>query len=144
VRQVRNSLESYGIDEISIFPDLESLGRAVTLHWKSDTRCRPDDGVYTRLGRSKIHGVGVFAIRSMRAGMRLFKDNRYGCPPSFNRLTPAWYINDSRTNPNVRCDENYEFLAIRDIRRGEELTVDYSQYSDAGTYIANSIRRSPR
>jgi hypothetical protein len=51
VRQVRDSLESYGIDETTIFPDLEALGRAVTLHWKSEALCRPDESVYTRLGR---------------------------------------------------------------------------------------------
>ena len=176
VRQVRDSLESYGIDETSIFPDLESLGRAVTLHWKSNALCRPDEGVYTRLGISKVHGVGLFAIRSIRKGTRLFKDdddgiiwvdnpdtsrlsqdvkrlyadfaifkgNRYGCPSSFNRLTPAWYINDSRTTPNVRCDENYEFFALRDIKRGQELTVDYSQYSDQGTVSTKRAGRTPR
>ncbi|MGD0014574.1 MAG: FRG domain-containing protein [Bryobacteraceae bacterium] len=164
VRQVRDSLESYGIDETTIFPDLEALGRVVTLHWKGEALCRPDDSVYARLGRSKIHGVGVFAIRSIRSGTKLFngdddgiiwvdtrdtkplsqevkrlyadfgifKGNRYGCPPNFNRLTPAWYVNDSRTNPNVRCDKNYEFFALRDIKRGEELTVDYSQYNEEG------------
>ncbi len=162
VRQVRDTLESYGIDETTIFPDLEALGRAVTLHWKSTTFSRPDDGAYTRLGASKIHGVGVFAIRSIRRGTRLFrgdddgmiwvdaeatnrlshevkrqyddfsilKNGRYGSPPSFNRLTPAWYINNSRANPNVRCDKDYEFFALRDIKRGEELTVDYLRYSD--------------
>ncbi|MBZ5625718.1 MAG: FRG domain-containing protein [Acidobacteriia bacterium] len=166
VKQVRNSLESYGVDETAIFPDLEALGRAVTLTWnsesKSEARDRPDDNVYTRLGRSKLHGIGIFAIRRIRSGTRLFKGDddgiiwvdttctsglsqevkrlyadfaifkgkRYGCPVSFNRLTPAWYINDSRTNPNVRCDKNYEFFALRDIKRGEELTVDYSQYND--------------
>jgi len=119
-------------------------------------------GVYVRLGKSKIHGVGVFAIRRIRKGAKLFmgddggvtwvdtrdtmrlskeirrlykdfsilKGDRYGCPSNFNCLTPAWYLNESRTNPNVRCDGDYEFFALRDIKRGEELTVDYSKYSD--------------
>lgn len=176
VRQVRDSLESYGIDETTIFPDLEALGRAVTLHWTNEALGRPDDSVYTRLGRSKIHGVGVFAIRSIRRGTRLFqgdgdgmiwvdaadtnrlsrevkrlytdfavvKGGRYGCPASFNRLTPAWYMNDSRTKPNVQCDQNYEFIALRDIRRGEELTVDYSRYSDPDPAPGKLTGRVPR
>ncbi len=53
----------------------------------------------------------------------------YLCPKSFNLLTVAWYINDSDT-PNVRCDKNYDFFALRNIRAGEELTADYSTYSD--------------
>jgi len=174
VRQIRRSLEGYGIDEITIFPDLEALGRAVTLHWKSEALYRPHERVYTRLGNSDIHGVGVFAIRKIRKGVRLFdgdddgmvwldiadtkspsqrieklytdfavnKGGRYGCPPSFNRLTPAWYLNDSRTNPNVRCDENYEFFALRGIKAGEELTVDYSRFNDPTLQLTKRKRRS--
>ena len=66
--------------------------------------------------------------------MRLYKDfailrkGKYGCPPSFNLLTPAWYLNCSK-RPNVACDANYEFYALRDIKKGEELTIDYDTYS---------------
>jgi len=116
----------------------------------------PHHNVYVRLARSKIHGVGVKAIRTIKRGTyifsgdavpvvwisqtsvknlprelaRLYKDfailrkGKYGCPPSFNLLTPAWYLNCSR-RPNVGCDENYDFYALKDIKRGTELTVDY-------------------
>ncbi len=57
------------------------------------------------------------------------KDNWLGCPTNFNRLTMSWYLNESK-RPNVRCDSNYDFFALRAIRPGEELTVDYSTYSD--------------
>lgn len=65
-------------------------------------------------------GIDDFAV---------LKNKRYGCPLSFNRLTPSWYLNNSKI-PNVRCDENYDFVAIRNIKPGEELTADYSTYSD--------------
>jgi len=162
VRQMRRSLEACGIDEVSIFPDMEALGRAVTLTWKTEKESLPHDGVYTRLRKSNTHGIGVFAIRKIRRGTKLFgsddegmvwidegatnrlsrevkklysdfavlKTGRYGCPHSFNRLTPSWYINNSRLSPNVCCDETYEFFALRDIEPGEELTVDYLQYSE--------------
>jgi hypothetical protein len=161
VETIRDALETCGIDDITIFPDLEGLSRAVDKKWKIDERRLPHDGVVTRLGRSRIHGVGVFAILQIQKGARIFSDDldemmwieegelkalpkriqelykdfgvlkegRYGFPISFNRLTPSWYLNSSKS-PNVRCDENYEFFALRTIRPGEELTADYSKYSE--------------
>ena len=68
-------------------------------------------------------------IRKLYEDFAIIKDKRYGCPPTFNRLSTSWYINHSK-KPNVVCDEQYNFLAIRDIDPGEELTVDYSKYND--------------
>ena len=124
----------------------------------------PHEGVYARIGRSRIHGVGVFAIRPIKKGTHIFhgdddeivwveksqlrglpreikrlyqdfsivrrKGNVYGCPENFNRLTVAWYLNCS-PHPNVRCDAEYRFFALRDIEAGEELTVDYKAYSES-------------
>jgi hypothetical protein len=47
----------------------------------------------------------------------VLKDGRYGCPRNFNQLTPAWYLNNSNS-PNVRCDDHYDFFALRDIKEG--------------------------
>jgi hypothetical protein len=60
------------------------------------------------------------------------RPKRLGCPPHFDRLTMSWYLNDPKPgeSPNVKCDENYEFWALRDIKEGEELTVDSRTYSD--------------
>jgi SET domain-containing protein len=124
----------------------------------------PHKGVYTRLKPSKIHGVGVFAIRDIKKGtyifpednqriswinedqlrqvppplVRLYKDfaiikgKKYGAPINFDRLTPAWYLNHSKT-PNVGVDKSFRFHALRFIRQGQELTVDYDTYSDKPT-----------
>jgi SET domain-containing protein len=123
----------------------------------------PHAGVYTRLRPSKVHGVGVFAIRKIKKGTNIFSGDdadvvwikksslrrlpgeirklyedfavirndgtEYGCPKSFNVLTVGWYLNESE-NPNVRCDKSFDFLALRDIAVGEELTVDYGTYSE--------------
>lgn len=169
VDSIMGSLVTCGIDETTVFPDLEGLGRAFEICWSDPVEVRPHDGVYTRLAPSKVHkgGVGVFAIRRIKKGTKLFdgdceemvwkeksdlprrprairelykdfaviktdekdKKTRYGCPPNFNRLTVSWYLNSS-PEPNVGCDKDYNFSALRDIECGEELVADYSTYSE--------------
>jgi hypothetical protein len=79
----------------------------------------------------------------------VLKKGKYGCPPSFNCLSMAWYLNEPRQgqSPNVRCDpETYEFYARRDIACGEELTVSYGEYSEepANRCDASHALKSPR
>jgi FRG domain-containing protein/SET domain-containing protein len=161
VVKIRQALEAYGIDETTIFPDLEGLGRALVTKWRRLEEESAHKNAYVRLKPSRLHkaGIGVFAIRPVPKGQRVFageneeilwtkkeslpsgralrrlyndfciiKDDLYGSPTSFNRLTPAWFLNDSK-KPNTRCNENYDFVASRNIRTGEELTVDYSTFS---------------
>jgi hypothetical protein len=152
----------YGIDDTTIFPDLEGLGRALSISYRQSKSRLPHVDVYVRIRPSKLHksGVGVFAIKRIPKDRRVFsneneeiswvresklpksgairkvyddfaiiKDGYYGCPTSFNCLTPAWFLNESK-KPNTRCDENYDFYAIRDIAPGGELTVDYASFSE--------------
>ena len=58
---------------------------------------------------------------------------KYGCPKGFNNLTVSWYLNQPPRGhePNVECKNEYDFFAARDIEAGEELTVEYSTYSEA-------------
>jgi hypothetical protein len=159
--RLRRELQICGIDEATAFPDLDGLGRALATRWRDDDFSLPHEGVFTRLRPSRTHGIGVFAIKRIPKGTKLFKgdidemrwmdagtlgrlpreirrlyedfcvlrNGRWGCPTSFNRLTPAWYINESKA-PNVFCDEHLNFVAKQNIALGEELTVDYSTYSD--------------
>jgi hypothetical protein len=60
----------------------------------------------------------------------VFKNGKLGCPKNFNMLTVGWYLNQSKENPSVLCTDDYDFIALRDIKKGEELTVDYSIYSE--------------
>lgn len=125
-----------------------------------ETSKLPHEDVYTRLACSKIHGVGVFAIKDMPKGFNIFGDDpdevflvdkstveaqdeeirklyydfcaiengKYCCPESFNRMTVFWYFNESKS-PNTRSN-GHEFYTLRDIKKGEELTVDYSTFSE--------------
>lgn len=68
-------------------------------------------------------------IKKLYTDFCVKKGKKYGCPISFNKLTPAWYLNSSQT-PNVYCDDDLRFKALRNIKEGEELTADYSKYSE--------------
>ncbi len=45
----------------------------------------------------------------------------YWCPKNFHRMSIGWYINHSK-KPNI---EGVTWKALRPIKKGEELTVDY-------------------
>jgi hypothetical protein len=156
-------LRDMGINTVTVFPDLEGLGKNLAEKWGSTKSQQPHHGVFVRLRPSKldIGGVGVFAIRPIPMGTNIFRgeservvwtdskslpkekqikrlytdfgvlrDDRFATPISFNSTGPGWYVNRSN-RPNVKCDENLDFIAIRDIKAGEELSADYAQYSDS-------------
>ncbi len=69
------------------------------------------------------------ALKKLYCDFCVFKDGKIMGPVNFNSLTVGWYLNHSR-QPNVRCGADYDFFAMRDIKDGEELTVDYSTFDD--------------
>ena len=46
-------------------------------------------------------------------------------PPDLNYLSIAWHLNHS-CEPNVGFNDNSDFVAVRNIKKGEELCWDYS------------------
>jgi hypothetical protein len=73
-KAIRRSLDTCGVDETTVFPDLEGLGRALVSSWVTLDERLPHLGVYTRLCPSRVHkgGVGVFAIRKIKKDAPLF------------------------------------------------------------------------
>jgi SET domain-containing protein len=69
-------------------------------------------------------------IKKLYDDFCIIKGNKYYCIDSFNNLNVCWYLNESKDDPNVGCDDNYEFYALRDIKKGEELTMDYSSFCE--------------
>jgi SET domain-containing protein len=88
----------------------------------------PDDDELISIPRRAVEALND-ELRRLYEDFCVLKDDTYQCPSTFNRLTPSWYLNCSKT-PNVAADSSLKFFAIRDIRTGEELTVDYSTYSE--------------
>ncbi len=130
-----------------------------------------EKNIYCRLKPSKIEGVGIFAIRDIPKGVKLFKTSKkikfIGINPdlifdnpkiddeakkmvkdfcaiekgklylpdiSLNEMDIGFFINYSR-KPNVSSRNGEDFFALRDIKKGEELTVDYSSYCDKDKII---------
>jgi SET domain-containing protein len=89
-----------------------------------------DDARLRWIKKSELRGLAT-EHRKLYNDFCIKSGNWYGCPQNFNLMTPAWYLNHSVT-PNVGCDRSYRFYALRDIRKGEELTADYGTYSEMG------------
>jgi SET domain len=86
-----------------------------------------DDDELIWITRDKISHLSK-ELKKLYIDFAILKNGRFGCPKNFNLLTPAWYLNHSK-HPNVGCDSKYNFFALRNIKKGEELTVDYDTYS---------------
>lgn len=73
------------------------------------------------------------AIKKLYTDFCPMKDGKYVSwkGMNFNRLTPGWYINHSKT-PNCGCSDDYDFFTLIDINAGDELTVDYDSYDEVG------------
>jgi SET domain-containing protein len=124
--------------------------------------------VFCRLGASALHGVGVFAIRSISKGsnplqsrlkhreIKFSHDELKGLPPGvrkqiemfcyydesgvmistmgMNTMDFSIYLNHSK-KPNLRMQKDGSFEALRRIKIGEELTMDYDHSFDAEHYF---------
>ena len=115
----------------------------------------------TYLAKSAVHGIGVYAGASIRAGERIWQfhpavDFVYGSrwltrlarqsphlveyfsQYSYKRNNQYYYVTDnarfinhSADDPNIGFSGNHEEIALRDIGAGEELLEDYLQSYDA-------------
>src|SRR5262249_45554911 len=87
-----------------------------------------DDDATTSVSRSEVEQLPLI-IRKLYQDFAVLEGDNYICPVSFNKLTPSWYPNNS-DDPNIACDADLKFRALKDIKAGDELTARYSDYSD--------------
>ena len=79
------------------------------------------------IDRSEIKGLPS-EIKRLYDDFCITNGEKLGCPKNFNQMTVTWFLNNSKT-PNMGCDKDYRFFALRDIKSGEELTLDYKTYN---------------
>jgi hypothetical protein len=68
-------------------------------------------------------------IRQLYEDFCVWKEGKIKGPTNFNNLTVGWYLNHSDA-PNVKFNDEFDFIATRLIKKGEELTADYRTYDD--------------
>ncbi|MBI3421076.1 MAG: SET domain-containing protein [Candidatus Sungbacteria bacterium] len=136
--------------------------------------------VYAQLKPSRVHGVGVFAIRDIRKGIEPFEDGRedgnrrfYRLPVSDLKKLPAYFVDviknysvrerdfywvslgswntyslqdflNHSERPNMALKGNDRFVAIRNIKKGEELAADYRTFDGSWQEKVDSGRLRAR
>ncbi len=69
-------------------------------------------------------------IKKMVDDFYVIKKNKIYSPKfSLNEIDMSFFVNHS-VKPNLIDKKGEKFFTLRDIKKGEELTVDYSKYSD--------------
>ena len=58
-------------------------------------------------------------------------------PVNFNLMSVGWYMNHS-DRPNVVSDGGIDFTTARKIAKGEELTIDYTTFSDHARHFIDA------
>jgi hypothetical protein len=144
--RIREELEDYGIDEATIYPDLEGLGKCVA-RWLPTDEQMPHERLYTRLQPSPIDGVGVFAIKNIKEGTLIFSGDsdeirwvRVEDMPTESCLREfyekfAIVKNDNNGRPNwYGCPRNFHRLTmswyLNDPRAGEKPNVTCDENYD--------------
>ena len=88
-----------------------------------------DDGAMVRVPVAEVERIAEPALREVYVDFCPVEDGAYLAPVNLNLLTTGWYMNHSE-KPNVASRLGIEFVAMRLILEGEELTTDYSHFSD--------------
>lgn len=62
-------------------------------------------------------------------GYCMDRDEKLICPMDFGQMHVGWYLNHSNS-PNTYPDSDYKWYASRDIKAGEEITIDYNTLNE--------------
>lgn len=139
-----------------------TLSAAFFLALQSKDNFKPFSEFSLILKPSPISGIGVFATHDIAAGTSLLRPehcdtvrtlkieevpaeflkycvmiNALECtgPRQFDHMEIGWYLNHS-AHPNIAAegsDGYYSFKAIRDIKAGEEILLDYNDLGEVAT-----------
>ena len=117
-------------------------------------KCKTKTTEFSFILKPAEHGIGVFATHNIKVKtfLRLFGDKNKNyqalfvrnkkdvpknfesycidrgkkliCPNDFGSMDIGWYLNHSKTPNAFHC--NYNYYALRNIKTGEEITINYN------------------
>jgi uncharacterized protein len=94
-----------------------------------------DIGNTVKILVSDVDKIDDAEVRRMYIDFCPVIGNYFVAPSDFNQMTMSWYLNHS-DEPNVTVVPELQFVTSRFVPLGEELTTNYTTYSDhALTYV---------
>ena len=88
-----------------------------------------DIGNIVRVSVADVEKIEDLEVRRMYFDFCPVVDGYFVAPNDFNQITMGWYLNHS-DNPNVSVRPEMQFFTSRFVEIGEELTADYTTYSE--------------
>jgi hypothetical protein len=82
-----------------------------------------------RISRHIVEQIEDAEVRSMYFDFCPTHEDAFIAPVDFNQITMSWYMNHS-SDPNVLANSELQFIARRLICVGQELTTDYTTFSE--------------
>ncbi|MEO6946582.1 MAG: SET domain-containing protein [Nitrobacter sp.] len=87
-----------------------------------------DIGETVKMLISDVDRLEDAELRRMYYDFCPVKDGCFVAPIDFNQMAMGWYLNHSN-DPNVHVEDRLHFVTTRFIRVGEEVTANYTTYS---------------
>ncbi len=102
--------------EVGLFAAAPLKAREVVIEAKAFS----DEKLVTWEEYNKLDSVTKRKIMDFCCG----RDEGFYAPKDLNLISIAWHMNHS-CDPNIGFDKSYNFVAMRNIKKGEELVWDY-------------------
>ena len=110
---------------------------------------------FLKIGKSPIHGKGIFTSRSIKEGECFYKiplDNiLHEARPRCAFIGKNRWVSDEKVLNwiNHSCDPNTKFdigneprlIALKEIRKGQEITCDYNETEKGGERVACNCKK---
>ena len=97
-----------------------------------------------KVKKTDLSKIRNLAIRKMYDDFSIDYGSYVTIPYNLNMLTQTDYVNHSN-DPNVELVDEFDFVAIRNIKIGEELAIDYRKsWAKDQLWSERSPRRNPR